>query len=349
MKRITAVGIAIALLSSTGAQASVATLLVKNGAAADPVGIFGAGAMHYDEVFNVTFNPSVVAGVKNVAHIETLQHGGAFFGLGESMTLGAYLGFKGDIKGSYSVAGASNGNMQPIELILAGTSSDMKWGVTVQNARYNATADTSANETVLKVGGQVAGFEPFVNMTLSGKDKTSATAETKYSTLIAGTRYHYEDWTPFAVVRKDTITASAGTETKDTRYGLGFGHTIKAADKSQVNYGLSFWRNLANSGTTYGRTVMPLNLSYESEIASWLTGRVGMKYNVMDKTADTDAAGSTTATVGGTMKFGKASMDFVIGSGDGATNQVSGGGTTTGQFIDFSHGLFSYASITYAW
>jgi hypothetical protein len=322
-KKIAAV-LALSLVASN-AFASQARNIVSGGG--DGGNIFGGtgmfGSFYTNDEYNMFWNPAFINGQGNWAIIENGAGSGTSAGFVTDVSnfnLGVFLN---------RPTGTSNGASQAVDVILGGDMG-VKWGVGLtQTLSTGGPSFTKVNAGVV-----VSDFEPFINYTLTDSD--GATPETKDSTMMVGTRYHYGDWTPYAAYMSSKAT-TAGVEAAESanRWGLGLGRAAKMGEIS-MNYAVSYWRN---GGALASGSVVPVEMTFAADAASWLTVRAGFQHNLMTRGA---AAAGTVTSIGGTVKMGKADLDMVVGQNDGT------GAAGTG-FFGFSSGLFANAGLTYRW
>ncbi len=353
-QRMTAFIIAAGMTASTGAFASQARQLVLG--TQDPLNILSAGthgSLYVDDNMNVFFNPSYLTGHKNWAAIEkvsgipgtsTAAEGGFAFDIGQA-TLGFYMNRQDSIShllGTAAVYGSGTVNqpVRPFDILLA-MDTGVKWGVDLSyGSNTRGVSDNSAADLTLRAGAQVAEFEPFVSFKLIGRNTVSSTVENKNSSVTLGTKYRFGEWTPFAVYRTDSYTAQGASSVTANGWGVGFGRNMKMAEGTQLRYGASYWQRKDNSGKA---TRLPIDLSVETDATAWLTVRAGLSYLMASTAGDTSSPNSdTTGRLGAAFKFGKATLDWAVGS-------TAGTGQVDGTTFDFANGLFTQASLTYNW
>lgn len=274
--------------------------------------------------------------------------------------------------------GVDIGQIRPIDMVLGTEWNNMKFGFGAtygfvqgrhQNINTAPNADNRIQDLTLRAGAQLYDFDPFFHFKVIGKEKTKVgaataqfseeTREMKTKSWAAGTKYHYGEWSPFAFVRMDevdqTVAGQAGSSATPRKtvkleastWGIGVGRNTKLGD-TMLNYAFSYHKQ-SLAGT--GRNVLPFNLSVEHDLVSWLALRGGLTYNLWDRTdgvTTTNAAGAnTTGRMGATIKVGKANFDWTIG---GTSTAAAGGAHSVDSSVfDFSNGLFTTASFTYAW
>jgi hypothetical protein len=360
------------LVSANSAFASRARQQVMG--SADPFGVVGSanhGSLYFDDNYNVFYNPSYANDWKNWVTIEkfngtgsattpgSAQAEGGFIASMMNFSVGAFFNRGDAMKGTYqntAVPTNYSGDLRPIDVIIAGDMG-VKWGLGLNYGNYKLGNDQSASELNANLGLQIAGFEPFLNMMIVGKDTLTAGQTQKNTNFTIGTKYKWGEWVPFAAfqTRRNFATTATFGEQHTTNWGVGLGRNTKFGEATSFNYAVSFWRqkNYVSDGS---RTIVPINVSIESEFASWLIGRAGVTYNLIDRTSsgvpNTDATSTaltaggnppaTTGRIGATFRFNKVDVDWAVGSTVGTENP-------DGQTFDFANGLFSTASLTYRW
>lgn len=306
-----------------------------------------------------------------------------------AFNLGLFLNRTTGINGTYAnianatdaatPAATNNNNMRPVELMFGGEASNVKYGLGLMYAstRQSSGAITTmkGSEMNLRAGVDVENLEVFGNMNLNGDNKyqvaDSQTTEKKMKNTAysGGLRYKYGEWVAYGGYRATKITAPTalitGTNDKEAtaeNMGLGIGRNAKLTEATMMNYSLGYFRGKTTSTrvdipkkTETTNVYVPLNVSLESEIASWFIGRAGLGYDLVAMTAKTNSGtapasinNGTKVRLGGTLRFGKVDIDTAVGTGD-----VSGADNTTenvdGTAFGFSNQLFSKASLTYRW
>jgi hypothetical protein len=149
--------------------------------------------------------------------------------------------------------------------------------------------------------------------------------------MTVGTRYHHGDWTPYAAYTTSKAT-TAGVEAANaaSSYGVGLGRMAKLGDVN-MNYAVSYWHT--TSATEVKGSVIPVEMNFTADAASWLAVRAGFKHDLItrgDKTA------STTTSIGSTIHMGKADLDMVVGENNDNA-------------FGFSDEVFANAGLTYRW
>jgi hypothetical protein len=337
--------VALAVLGSTDAFASRAREIVMG--QADPFGILDAqhGSFYYDDNYNIFYNPSYANDFKNWATIEKTngnvvgkasQAEGGFVANAMNFNIGFFMNRTSGIAGTYGTP-ATSGGLRPFDVILAGDMG-VKWGVGVTHGDYKAGTDLTASETDINLGVQVMDFEPFARFSINGSDKLTAGTETKYSNFRVGTRYKYGEWVPFAAYGQDKVTTATETTTKE--WGVGLGRSAKMTDTSTLNYAVSYWKQKSHS-------IVPINLSAEAELVSWLTGRAGLTYDLINRDTNGSQNSSVLGRVGASFNLGKVSFDWAVGGSTGGP--VADYANVDGQTFDIGSGFFTNASMTYRW
>lgn len=369
-KRIFTVLLTLGLLATSSAFASRAKLAVMG--TGEPVGTAGfginnRGSLFYDASDNIFYNPSYANDFKNWATVEkangvagAADAEGGFAGTFSNFNFGFYMNREDAIVGTYATNTAGPpvvNTMRPFDFFVA-SDMGMKWGLGVSMASNKASATADDAETVLRLGAQYMDFEPYVNFMLTGLAKTAA-GQTKNNHMVVGMRYKMGDWTPFAAYRQDkattTVTGVTGSaEVKSTDWGLGVGRSMKLAEGASMNYGVGFWRTSGKTTTVAGGVTtvaagasvmnVPVNMSLEGDFNSWLTGRAGLTYNLVNRVNDVSTGDGTTGRIGATIHAGKADFDWAVGHGaSGAAEDVDGNS------FAFDSGFFTAASMTYRW
>jgi len=320
-KRIIAV-IALCLVSSSAFASQAKNIVTGGGDGGKILGATGMyGSFYTNDEYNIFWNPSFINGQKNWAIIENGAGSGTSGGFVTDMagfTVGVFLNRP-------TVLGAPvAGSAQLIDLVIGGDMG-VKWGVGLTRSLSSG----SPNFTQVNAGVMVGDFEPFVNYLL--KDSDGASPESKISGTTVGTRYHFEDWTPYVAYKtgKETTAGVAGEAA--TTWGLGLGRDAKLG-AIQMNYAVSYWRN---GGSNPKSSIVPVNMTFSAEAASWLTLRAGFKHDLIARGA---AVAATTTTLGGTVNMGKAALDMVVGENGAGDNSFG-----------FSNDLFANVGLTYKW
>ncbi len=318
-KQIVAV-LALSLISSSAFASQAKNLVTGSGDAGSILGAKGLnGSFYTNDEYNMFYNPAFINGMKSFAIIEhdnqtgTLnvdraddQSAGFVTGVG-AFNLGVFFNRDTD-----SVQNAD----RALDVVLGGDMG-VKWGVGLTQSM----SDGDASFMKLKAGVIVSDFEPFVHMTLKDTNGLSGAAEDKTSDMTVGTRYHYGDWTPYAAYRttKQTDNGVAAADATNV-YGLGLGRMAKMGDINMA-YNVSYWKGTAGTAKT---SVLPVEMTFSGDAASWLTLRGGFAHDVKTK----NVAATTTASFGATGHFGKADLDTVIGGTD------NGVGFADNQFVN---------------
>jgi hypothetical protein len=278
------------------------------------------------------------------------------------------------------------GDAKPIDLIVGTDLGMAKVGLGLTYATSRSVAAqlpqsvaTDANDSTdirVRAGADVMNFQPFMDWKVKGKQKSTIavkppttpthTDETivRSHSFRMGTRYTYGEWIPFAALSLDRINSdndNRGWESVEIRmrtYGLGLARNTKLTEGASFNYALGYH----NQQTTGGfntikstRHIIPVTMSLEHDFSSWFTARAGMSYRLVDRAADVDTTASggsrPTGRLGATIKAGKANIDWAFGGGNDTvtTAAMSGSSNVDSSSFDFSNGMFTTASLTYAW
>lgn len=381
IKRIFAVCLMVgAVVASTDAFASRARQQVMG--TADPLGVFGDGthgSLYYDDNLNVLYNPAYVNDFKNWVAIEKTNglmantasntSEGGFVADIMNWRVGLYMN-RGDAiniapggAASYTDTGVFSGgsasyarraNYRPVDFMV-GADMGVKWGVGLTYGAHKAVGNSNNNDSqdmTVRAGASVMDFEPFVHYKIKGEEKTTLAANTDTVTSKgygAGVKYHWGEWTPFMVYRHDKIGQEmktlglTGKEVKTNAMGLGFGRVSKMSEGTSLNYAMSFWRQ-----SKTGHNVLPLNVSVEHDLTTWLVGRAGFEYRLWDRSANVTNSDTTFGRIGASIKVGKASLDWAFG-GNSTPGATPTQGDTDSSSFDFANGMFTTASLNYAW
>ena len=343
--RICALILVLGSLAASNAFASRARQLVMG--SADPLGVLtgtagtGHGSFFYDDNYNIFYNPSYVNDFKNWASVEKSNGAGeaegGFVASITSFNFGFYMNRADAVQAPVGGFAAGNKPLRPFDLFL-GADMGVKWGVGFSYGNHSGPDPLSASNATIHLGAQIADLEPFGTVIVKGSNKTAG-GEDKFSGFNLGTRYKWGEWVPFAAVAQFSNTSAAGADTKSTSYGLGVGRNAKIAEGTHLNYSLAFWRN-----TQAKRSVLPLDMSLEGDIATWLTARAGFSHRLMDRAdgVTTTAGAATTGRLGATIHMGKVNFDWAAGSTAGAE-------ALDGATIDLANGFFTAANLTYRW
>jgi hypothetical protein len=365
---ISAIVLAGMVIGSTSAFASRAR---QNVMGTDATGIVGAGAMHYDTMYNIFYNPAYVNDFKNWAIVEkgaaTSSNEGGFVSSMMNFNVGVFMNRAGAFAApANSVVPAYTTLVRPIDLVVGGDQG-VKWGFGATYANENGTGvgtpgtNTQTNLT-LRAGVSINNFDPFISYRVIGKDKPigAAPAEVTNKDMTAGLRYRYGEWTPYAAYRTgeaETATATPAVRGKFTGMLLGVGRDAKLGEGARLVYGLAYGRtaskDLAPTPLTKSTaTIMPINMALEGDVASWITLRAGMRYDLMNKlsgntTAALAGAGTQTGTVsariGATIHANKFDFDWAFGQGTAGTGNIDS------DSFGFDGGTFTNASLSYKW
>jgi len=369
---ISAVVLAGMVIGSTSAFASRAR---QNVMGTDATGIVNAGAMHYDTMYNIFYNPAYVNDFKNWAIIEKgaagaagLTNEGGFVASMMNFNVGLFMNrFDAFAKPTNSASPAFATGVRPLDLIVGGDQG-VKWGLglTYANEKGNGagvgTAGSDQSNLTARAGISINNFDPFVSYRIIGKDKPAgaAPAEVKNKDMTIGLRYHYGEWTPYAAYRtgkSETATAVPAVQGKFTGMLLGVGRDTKLGEGARLVYGVAYGRTASKdlAATTpvskSTATIMPINMALEGDVASWITLRAGMRYDLMNKLSGNTVAASTgggtqagtvSARIGATIHANKFDFDWAFGQGTAAGN------TDTDTF-GIDGGTFTNASLSYKW
>lgn len=352
MKRVLALAIAIVALTGTDAFASRARVSVF-GTGDGGIGLINDGSLYADDAHNMFYNPSYIVGGKDWVIIEKGNGATASRAQGGFMTsmagfhMGAYLNRPMNFFTAGTNTIGNSVDFRPIELFV-GSDMGVKWGLTFGMGNFKQSKDVSDSAMNLGVGAQISGFEPWVQFLLSAKNKEAAPAkDITFSDMTFGVKYKMGDWTPYVAVRMQGNKQENGTpaEAKQSVFGLGIGRHMKAGD-GKVMYNLGYF-NKANRNSGVTTTMIPVSLSGEVDLNSWMAVRAGVQYAVLHQVDGVTQTDSTSARIGATIKSGGAAIDWVMGTGDPAhTTELA---RETGAALGIGAGMFSTVSLTYAW
>ncbi len=320
-KKIIAV-LALSLVSSSAFASQAKNIVSGGGDGGNILGGNGmSGSFYTNDEYNMFWNPAFINGQKNWAIIENGANSGTSAGFVTDVSnfnLGVFL----NRPASAHISTAA----QTIDVVLGGDMG-VKWGIGLTHT----LSEGAPGFTQLNAGVIAGDFEPFVNYILKNTD--GATAETKATGMLIGTRYHWGDWTPYAAYGsgKATLAGVEATESANT-WGLGVGRAAKLGDVT-MNYAVSYWKD---GGANPSASEIPVEMMFTADAASWLVVRAGFSHNLISRGA---AAGATETRLGGTFKLGKADLDMVVGNNN----------TIGGDSFGFDANLFANAGLTYRW
>ena len=372
---ISAIVLAGMVIGSTSAFASRAR---QNVMGTDATGIVNAGAMHYDTMYNVFYNPAYINDFKNWAIVEkgatTGTNEGGFAASMMNFNMGLFFNRAGAFNApTLSIVPAYATLVRPIDFVIGGDQG-VKWGfgATYANEKGNAAAvNTATNQTnlTLRAGVSVNNFDPFISYRVIGKQKGEGATptEVKNNDMTIGLRYHYGEWTPYAAYRSGkaestpAVAPTPATQGKFTGMLLGVGRDAKLGEGARLVYGIAYGRTeskdipltvaAANVPTKTAHTIMPINMALEGDMASWLTLRAGLRYDLMNRVSATfsTAAGTQEGTVSGrigaTVHANKFDIDWAFGSNSASAAAANIDTDTFG----FDSGTFSNVSVSYKW
>lgn len=332
------------------------------------------GSFLVDDAYNMFYSPARIADSKNMMIVEksngqgtaTMGEGGFVTSIG-GFNLGAYLNRTTGINGNYATAAQStdavaqtgnNTNMRPIDLMFGGEASNVKYGLGLfygSNRSVTGTTTTAkANELNIRAGIDVENLEVFGNVNAIGDNKYTLVAnpeqKVKNTEYMGGLRYKYGEWLAYGGYKgmktsaPTTLitTTTNNKEQKTTAFGFGIGRNAKLAESTMMNYSIGYFRTKSENTTAATTAVktettqvyVPLNVSLESEIASWFIARAGMGYDLVAYQGKSNSAApqslnnGTKVRLGGTLRFGKVDIDTAVGTGnataDTTTENVDG-------------------------
>lgn len=337
---------------SGSASASRARVMVMG--SADPFGVADRGSFFYDASDNMVYNPSYANDFKNWALVEksnapgTSAEGGFVTSI-MNFTTGFYFNRGDAIRSLTGQSYSSQTSFRPLDFVFA-SDLGVKWGLGATFGNYRDTSTGTAitgNDITLRLGAQVFDAEPFVSIKLLGSQEVEGGAKTKSASMGAGLRYRWGEWSPILAFRQDKADI-AGAQNTVTAVGGGLGRNAKLLEGTSLSYALSFWHASNTAGLK--RDVLPINMAIESELISWFIGRVGLTYNLFDRTNGGSNVDSTTGRIGGSFHFGKANIDFAFGRATTVTGSETGAGAGYDpQLLGIGPDMFYAASVGYSW
>ncbi len=305
-----------------------------------------AGSFYYDSAYNIFYNPVYINDMKNYVIFEKDATGSGFVGTAASMhgfNWAVYMN-RANAFGSTtaSTAGSALGTSayatRPIDFVIGGDQG-VKWGLGITYASNNVTAsDKKSTDMDMRAGISMNGFDPWVGFHVTGKN---GAAENKNKGFNAGLRYHYGEWTPYAMYSNKKWEPTGGN-TKNNTWLVGLGRESKLGDAARLMYALYYYKSKTESSDTTATARkdggLPVNVSVEADATSWLTLRAGFIHTLIGP--NNNAAADTTTRVGGTFHMGKVDTDFVFGET---------GGTVDSNSVGFDKGTFTQVSVRYSW
>lgn len=348
--------------------------------------LLNKGSLTYDSMYNIFYNPSYINDYKNwvivekgyingnVATTATSQNQGGFATSLYNLNVGAYLN-NTDMLNMGGIATTGAYGTRPIDVFVGGDFG-VKVGASVHYAQQAATGPVgTANNSlpggrhiVGRIGAQFMDFDPFFHYVISSRDRS--VPEDKRTGYVAGLRYHFGEWVPYAMYVNTEAKQTVGTtetKDKDNWWIAGLGRSTKVGEGTRLVYSVAYTRNntentVANVGGKGWNVQVPVEVGVEGDVLSWMTLRGGIGYNVISRQGDTfnNAGDNTYARVGAGFHLGKVDVDWVFGANtSGATvaaggANASGGAGASGQSIDANTiGLdsqtFSRVSVSYKW
>lgn len=312
--------------------------------------------------------------------------GGFTMGLG-MVKIGAFFNRTNSLNPTDGGTIGTASRLRPIDIIVGGELGGAKLGLgfTYASQKYGntsvglaATADESFTNTTMKfsLGMDYMGFQPWGYFETGGNrlstNFTTGQDYGKSTAYGAGLSYKFGEWTPYIAFRQATSTADRTAGAAEAKavdrsgWGLGIGRNMSVSEGVKFNYAISFWSTgnaltYTGSGSTYQsqnarRIQVPIDVSAEADVTSWMTLRGGVMYRLVDQ-ANTNAGftavaprngslnDSTSARLGAGFKIGKVDLDWTVGS-----TFITGGATTSGQdgsTFGLDGGFFTNASVTY--
>jgi len=316
--------------------------------------LLNKGSFSYDSMYNVFYNPAYVNDYKNWAIIEkgapnqagSEQAQAGFVTSVMNYNVGAFMNndsFLNNQNNTGSVYGA-----RPIDLFI-GADMGVKWGA---GFHYTPTVNNS-RLYVASVGASFNGIDPFVHYIISANDKSSTTFTQKQKGYMAGVRYKYGEWVPYAYYTQYANETAANTEFERTYMTAGVARTTKLGESARLVYSTGYFRQ--NTGRTGGsdgwRARVPVEVAIEGDALTWLTLRAGTAYNLVDVNGAAGSQGdNTTARIGASFHVSKVDVDFAFGRNNGATTDTTASaGNIDANAVGFDSGTFSRVSLSYKW
>jgi len=339
-KRIlTIMVVAASLVGANSAFASRARLGVLG--TANPGAILDRGSFFIDDYQNIFYSPAQINNFKNWASIEkfngTAGAEGGFATQIQGFNLGVYMNRGAAVVGTYGTA-----PVRPIDIIF-GADMGVKWGVGVTYAGARVNDNVSSSDLTLRASADIGGIEPFAHFKIIGSDNIAANNTTKNTDMGVGVRYKFGEWTPFLALRQVGITPQGGSSTTvGSGYTLGVGRNSRVAEGVRLNYAIAATRIGKSTVVADNRNIIPIDVSAEGDVTSWLVLRAGLSYRLWDRTANVTNAVATTGRLGASINVGKVGFDWAVGNTAGAE-------ALDGQTFDFANGFFSAASLNYRW
>jgi len=334
---LTMMVVATTLVGANNAFASRARIGVLG--TSNVAGLIDRGSFFVDDNQNIFYNPAQINNFKNWAAVEknngSSDAEGGFATQVAGFNLGVYMN-RGELT-----------QPRPLDLFFGGDMG-VKWGVGVTLAGERNGPDAGTTDLTLRAGADISGLEPFAAFKLIGKTSTveGDADDVKVSDINVGARYKYGEWVPFAAWRQAGGKVGDGEST--TAYsalGLGVGRNARVAEGVRLNYAVSVNRvmkNLVGGGLpATNSNIVPLDVSVEGDVTTWLVLRGGVSYQLVNRTANVTNTGDTTARMGASINVGKVGFDWAVGTG--ATENLDS------ETFGFADGFFSAASLNYRW
>lgn len=319
----------------------------------------GSGMLATDDMYNIFYNPAYVNDFKNWVIVEKGSKEGGFVTSMGSLNMGLFMDRSDAFsKTQLGTTGsnpttATNYGDRPIDFTIGGDNG-VKWGIGGTYASSRGTTLGKSTNLTGRLGLEVADFAPFVNYRLVGNSTTSTTV-TKDKDMTFGVKYTYGDWTPFVAYRNAKQKSAGAITFAAKSYILGVGRDAKLGENARLIYNVSLGQlvDKATSTTNSKRTIVPVNVGIEADVASWITIRGGVQYRLMDKTSGTTAAGTnsfdTVARVGASFHVNKVSIDWNLGSNNGTTTNGTAVDSRDESQAGFDGKTFTDLSVAYRW
>src|SRR5690606_20200985 len=89
------------------------------------------------------------------------------------------------------------------------------------------------DDLTLRLGAQVADFDPFVHYQIAG----STSAGNSTDLVLVGLRYHWGEWNPVVAYRQHRTSNS----TDSRRFGLGLSRFAEGTEGVRYGFSISYW------------------------------------------------------------------------------------------------------------
>ena len=339
--------LAVTCWASSDAFASRARLLVMGAGDAGLLldGGGSGGSMVVDDAYNMFYNPSYVNDYQDWAIIEKSNafSGGtnnAQGGFATSMMNWNMAFFMNRTAAVQHMTSANKNNMKPFDFMIGSSFNKVKWGLGLTYGSFSGANTGVDTDLDVKLGAQFSGFEPFGSYRVVGNDRTSGSdiVNKKY---MLGFRYHWGEWVPYAAWTRSKTDNKTTTvnDVVNSNFGVGVARNMMVAEGVKANYGFGFWRKMKAAD----QNVIPIDVSVEGNVNSWMTLRGGLSYRLMDRSEGQTQTDATTGRMGAGFHFGKLTMDWAVGTGS------TGAGSLDAATFGFDNSFFTAASVAYNW